>query len=328
MRIFDYICLFVIITSVGTIYKKYLDKIDKDEEFIEYDAIKKYLLNDSSITKNNKPIIWVHIPYEYNSRLWESFYSRNSNDLNLQYLNLTIKSIIEHNTNFNICLIDDNSFMNLIPGWTVDITTKGDPIKSKLRNLCLYKLLYTYGGIIVPSSFLCLQSLEQTHNNCIQNGKPYVFENINKSFSNSINITYGPDISFIGSNKNNSIIKDLCDFTEKVISDDFTSDSNFSGIFNKWCLQSINNKKMTILDGNTIGIKDVKNKPIYAEELLANNTINFIDEQSLLGIYIPMKDILSKNSLSWFNNLTFDKLLKSKMNISKYFVLSLSNNSN
>ena len=50
-------------------------------------------------------------------------------NLNLPYQNLTVRSIIDHNPNFHICLIDDTSFNNLLPGWTIDITKVGEPQK-------------------------------------------------------------------------------------------------------------------------------------------------------------------------------------------------------
>ena len=56
-----------------------------------------------------KPIIWVHIPYDINARKWESFFSRNTENLNQDYLYLTLRTIIEKNSNdFHICLINEN----------------------------------------------------------------------------------------------------------------------------------------------------------------------------------------------------------------------------
>ena len=183
MRIFDYICFIVILMGVGFIYRRYMDKYETDDETKQYDLIRKYLLNESSITKEKKPIIWVHIPYEYNAREWKSFYSRGSTDLNLPYQNLTIRSIIDHNEGFHVCLIDDSSFTNLIPGWTQDITKVGEPIRSKLRQLCLLKILYNYGGMIVPSSFLCLNDLSIFYDEAIRGNKPFVIENTNRVFT-------------------------------------------------------------------------------------------------------------------------------------------------
>ena len=83
-------------------YKKYEDKLlltegDKDN----HNMIRKYLLEDSefdaSEQKVKKPIMWIHIKYEYNARKWLSFGSRSSCELNQPYLYLTLKSIYSIN---------------------------------------------------------------------------------------------------------------------------------------------------------------------------------------------------------------------------------------
>ena len=78
-----------------------------------------------------------------NSRLWSSFYSRTSHELNQPYLHLTIKSIIEKcGESFNICLIDDQSFEKIIPGWTINLDNLASPIKNHIRQLALARMLY------------------------------------------------------------------------------------------------------------------------------------------------------------------------------------------
>ena len=109
----DYVSMLIIIMVLGFLYRRFMDKYD-NEELQNYEKIKKYLLNDSSIAKSKKPVLWIHIPYELNSRSWDSFYSRTNTNLNLPFINLTIQSVIEQcGKSFKICLIDDLSFKNL-----------------------------------------------------------------------------------------------------------------------------------------------------------------------------------------------------------------------
>ena len=61
---------------------------------------------------------------------------------------------------------------------------------------------YQYGGIMVPSSFLCLKNLNSLWNTGTQNDSPFICENK----SNNKDIQFLPDPSFIGSPKNNEII--------------------------------------------------------------------------------------------------------------------------
>ena len=321
----DYICLLVILIGVGFIYRRYMDKYDTDLESHQYELIRKYLLNESSITKQNKPIIWIHIPYEYNAREWQSFYSRGSTDLNLPYQNLTIRSIIDHNENFHICLIDDSSFVNLIPGWTQDITQMGEPIRSKLRKLCLFKILYHYGGMVVPSSFLCLQNLSIFYDVSIRNNKPFVVENRNVAFTGSNDIQFMPDISFIGAPKNNQTINSLCEFTQNLISTDYTEESVFLGEFSKWCLYAKNSNKMNIVNGTQVGTKTEDGKPILVEELINDGYLNLPNDNRLVGIFIPANELLSRNSLNWFCYLDMNKILTANTAVSKYFIIAKGN---
>ena len=97
------IAISILILIITILYSRYITKYNTDTDLDEYNRIKNYLLNDSSIS--NKSIIWIHLPYKYNSRQWKSFYSRTSNNLNLPYIYLTVNSILKHNSNYHICLI-------------------------------------------------------------------------------------------------------------------------------------------------------------------------------------------------------------------------------
>ena len=323
MRIFDYICLIIILMGVGFVYRRYINKYETDDELQQYNLIKKYLLNDSSITRSKKPIIWIHVPYEYNARKWQSFGSRSSLDLNLPYQNLTIRSIIDHNPNFHICLIDDNSFNNLLPGWTIDINKVGEPQKNNVRKLGLLKLLYIYGGMIVPSSFLCLRNLEIFYDESIRNNKPFVVENKCDIFTGDNVLNMIPDANFIGAPKNNNVIEQFCKFTENLISTDYTDETRFLGDFNKWCIHAVSTKQMNLVSGSLVATKDTNGNPIKAEDLLREGYLDISD--GIVGIYIPGNQILSHSSLSWFCYLKEDKILTSKFILSKYFVIAKAN---
>ena len=74
----------LVLLAAGYIYNQFKINQDKDDNLEELNIIKKYLLNENSdinINKiNNKPILWIHIDYNINSRKWESFGSRNNNN--------------------------------------------------------------------------------------------------------------------------------------------------------------------------------------------------------------------------------------------------------
>ena len=159
MLVFNYIILFVILISLGILYQKFLEKQSKTASFDEYDEIKKYLLNDKTLDKSKKPLLWIHIPYELNARDWLSFGSRNSTE------------------SFNIILIDDNTFKKLIPDCNININILSDPMKCYIRQLCIAKLIYRYGGMNVPISFLCFKNLISLYNKGTNNDTMFVCEN-------------------------------------------------------------------------------------------------------------------------------------------------------
>ena len=122
MLVPNFIMLFIIVILLSMIIQRYYDKKELSENVERYQKIYQYLLNDTSLIRNKKPILWIHIPYECNSRKWLDFNSRKTMELNQPYLYLTVQSIIKHcEDSFNICLIDDSSFSKIIPNWNVDM---------------------------------------------------------------------------------------------------------------------------------------------------------------------------------------------------------------
>ena len=126
--------LFIITIILGVFYKRFLDKYEREDDIKRYELIRHYLLNETDIATSTLPILWIHVPYQLNSRSWISFNSRTSMELNLSYIQLCIASIIKHcGRDFKICLIDDKSFSKLIPDWNIDMDRVGSPVKEKVR---------------------------------------------------------------------------------------------------------------------------------------------------------------------------------------------------
>lgn len=301
----DYIYMLIIIMVLGFLYRRFLDKYD-NEEIENYEKIKKYLLNDSSIAKSKKPVLWIHIPYELNSRSWESFYSRTNTNVNLPFINLTIQSIIDKcGQSFKICLIDDKSFNNLIPGWNVELNRVGSPIKEKIRYLAALKLIHNFGGIFVPKSFLCFNDLINIHENNLLNHDSYVFENINKIHTNN-QLQFFPDSKFIGCKKNSNTIEALIKDIEILISNDQTDESYFLGELNKYCYKYITTNHMKLVDGKNIGVKDKNNKPVLIETLFSQRYNNFC--KNMIGLHIDETELLKRTNFNWFCKLSKDEV--------------------
>jgi hypothetical protein len=308
---------------IGNQLKERLDTTEQDE----YEMIKKYLLNDSPLYGFNKPKIWIHSKYEINARSWTKDQGLNTTNLNQPYLHTTIQSIInECGDSFHICLIDDATFSKLIPSWEIDLPNIAEPFRSQYRQLGLLELVYYYGGIVVPNSFLCLKSLKQIYD---ANNGPFVFEKVNKStnvVANSIRgkMLFMPDISFIGARKNNPIILEVVKALKtRSQNHHFTEEYEFLGDIEHLLFTHIESNHITLIGGEVIGIKSTKRKPIQVEELLEEAPLD-INEASCIGIYIPGNEILRRPKYEWFAVMEIDYMLKTNLAIVKYMRMAVS----
>jgi hypothetical protein len=302
---------------------KYRNSFETNDD---YDLIKKYLLNDSPLYGFNRPKIWIHSKYEINARKWKDFQSRNTTDLNQPYLHLTIKTIINHCGNdFNVCLIDDESFSKLIPSWDVDLANVAEPMRSHFRELGMAQLLYYYGGMVVPNSFLCRKNLKDFFNEHLVGKKPFVCENINRTVNNlrqKHKLLFVPDLFFMGAMKNDPTILELVEHLQRRNKNHhLSSESDFTGENAQWCLDKINQQKMNLVGGEYIGVKSQDRRPILLENLMEEGYLNL--NANAVGIYIPADEILIRPKFQWFAVMSTDQILKSNIIISKYLMASI-----
>jgi hypothetical protein len=321
MLVANYIILFFILISLGILYQKYLEKQSRTTIFDDYGEIKKYLLKDKTLDKSKKPILWVHIPYEYNSRNWLSFGSRSSFELNQPYLYLTVKTIIKCcDESFKIVLIDDGSFEKLIPNWNVNMSLLADPMKCYIRHLALAKLIYNYGGMQVPISFLCFRDLIGLYNRGTNDDSMFVCENYDINITSTNKLFY-PSACFMGAKKENETVKEFIHFMERTISEDYTAETHFLGEFDKWCNNKISKGSMRLIPGTDVGTRTVDDEPVTVDTLLGEDYIHFYGKT--YGIWIPDKMILKRRHYEWFSRMSPDQIFQSQFILAKYFVLAL-----
>jgi hypothetical protein len=320
MNYSNYIYSIIILLGSGILYDKYKKINKRDEDTVQYEAVRKYLLNDSSLAKSKKPLLWIHINYEVNARWWPSFNSRNTESLNQPYQFLTIKSIVDTcGKDFNICLIDDSTFQNIIPGWSTDLTTTADPLRSKLRQLAFAKLLFSYGGFLMPSSFLCFKNLKPIYEAYTQNNKMFVGELIDRN-STSQQVNYFPNTLFMGCKKETPLMYEYINYLETLVSEDYTDESNFLGAYGRWTNERILNGEMNLLTADCLGAKDLHNAPVTIERLMSNTYIDLAG--SVIGLYIPADEILRRTAFQWFARLSAKQALASDTIIGKYLLIS------
>jgi hypothetical protein len=324
----EYIVPAIILIVSSYIYNKYKKDVYVSDEQKDYALVKKYLLNDEALDKNDrtgktkKPIIWIHQTYEVNARWWPSFGSRNTDCLNQPYQYLTMKSIIDKCGNdFNICLIDDDTFPKILPSWAIDLSLVADPIKTKIRELALAKTLYMFGGFLLPASFICFQNLFPIYNQGISEGKVLIGELLDRT-STSYNKNYAPSTKFMACDKDCQVMKEYIYYLENLDSTDFTSESIFLGSTTRWYRERLLENKVNIMTADKLGVKDIREKPIGVERLLGNSFIEFPCEKNMLGLYIPSDEIIRRTAYQWFSRLSAKQALASDTIIGKYLLIS------
>ena len=315
----------IIILSVVCVllflHRRMIEKSAKDMENRDYKAIRDILEEQrDDLAQSKKPIVWIHIPYEYNARNWQSFGSRNTYELNQPYLYVTIQSIINKCAgDFRICIIDDSAFSKLIPDWQIDMKLISNPISEKMRALGMVKLLYIYGGINLPVSFLCMRDMLPLYLECIDGDKPFVSENVDRNVTSS-KFSFYPNMNFMGAPRKNHTIFQLMEFMQRTISKDFTAESVFVGDFDRWIEARMREQKINSLPGYVIGVKDINGEPVTVEELMGNTPLKF--STKMYGIWIPSHDLLKRRKFEWFTRLSVNQLLDANTILSKYILMS------
>jgi hypothetical protein len=293
----------------------------------EDELIRKYLLNESPLYGYNRPKLWIHSTYEYNARKWKSFGSRSSTDLNQPYIHLTIQSIIQHcGDDFNICLIDDDSFSQLIPGWKENVSEMAEPARTYFRELGMCELLYIYGGFIVPNTFICLKNLAPIYLGGIEKDRPFVCETPNHYASiiqNQEHNAFTSNHKFMGAPKRSPVIHDMIEYIkERNCKANLSAEPEFFGYISRWLNNECKRNHINKVDGIYIGVKTKNGKPVSIENLLGEESIPFCSERTS-GIYLPGDELLKRCAYKWFAVLPIHEILSSNMIVTKYLTASL-----
>lgn len=316
----------LLLIGAGYIYNKLKLNIETGDKRDDLDIIKKYFLDEQDdnyirkLSSIKKPIIWIHIDYEKNSRKWDSFMSRNTYKFNQDYLFLTINSIIKHCAqDFHICLIDDNSFKKLIDGWNIDLNKLAGENREQIRKLAIFKLLYLYGGVYIENSFIMFKNIKSIYDDSVESHKPIFGEQISHSTTSHV-LDFVPSSNFIICTKNNKEINEIIKFLEINISTDNTSESCILEVLNKFLLKKLLNNNISCIDGRFLGIKDDKNNIITIDSLMSSNFLKLDD--NIYCVFIPRKELEKRVNYNWFTYLNMREVLTANTNISKYLLLS------
>tara|TARA_A100001011_G_C14319677_1_gene849867 strand:- start:794 stop:1768 length:975 start_codon:yes stop_codon:yes gene_type:complete len=318
-----YIVSIGLLLAVSIIYEKYKLHIEEDEEMRQYELVRRYLVTDSSLAKSKMPIMWIYLDYQVNARNWPSFFSRNTIDLNQPYMFLTIKTIIDKcGGSFNICLIDDDSFKNIIPGWDIDMSKIPEPIHDKVKDLAMARLLKHYGGLIVPPSFICESNLAKDfYDATLTYKKPIIGELINRNIT-SQNIQFMASRNILGAQKESPVIDQYINYLEKLISSDYTAESDFLGGQDRWLQNEVNKGNIIQIDGSKLGQKDTDGRRVDLDRLIGSTYVDLPEQR--LGLYIPSASVLKRTNYQWFAYLSAQEAMASDTYIGKLLLCKCS----
>lgn len=308
--------------TAGYLYSRYEDKKSMDTIFeTKEDIIRKVFINETQVKTTRKPIMWIHIPYEKNSRVWQNFYSRMNENLNLPFMYLTIKSIIDKNVfDFHVCLIDDETFEKLLPEWNVSMDTIEDIALNKYRQLGLLRLVYEYGGIVVNPAFLSFKSLIDFNHSMNKSNKPFFFEEASpiESNTNTLETIYSPCLSFFGSPKHNETLKFIIYNVDIAVKQDNTNEIDFQNGIKEIILKQIHNNEAYLLDCKYLGNKNANGENIDVDDYLNQSTHIDLFKESY-GINIPYKSIMKRHKYMWFVNDHINNILQGNYLLAHYF---------
>ena len=327
----------LLLLGANYLYDKFHLYQDSRERTDDLDLIKKYLLGENNVDSEitdlhnvSKPILWIHIEYNKNSRNWCSFGSRTTIELNMPYIYLTIQSIIKHcGADFHICILDDFSFKKLLPDYTTDLQKVANPIRQHLRNEALLEILYKYGGVLMENSFICFNSIKEQYDIVETTGQPMVGEFLFNQYSENTE-DFMPSMKFIGGVKECPVIGELLEFLKiRRLGQnlDFASaEAEFNGTLDKHLLFFTQTGKIRLVDGLILGTKCVnpqnpQNQQIDLEDILTSTDLE-LSSKALL-FYIPRNEILERSRYNWVVRMSPTQILESNTNLGKYLLKSL-----
>ena len=305
-----YIIFIVLVFSV-LLYYNYKDRYYelmykfKNEELDINDCFFKDIKH---LSHSSKRKIWIHIPVIRNSRKWLSFGSRSSYDLNLDYVVLCIKSIIDYcGQYYDIVLFDDSNISTLLPDQSVDYSKLSGELLEKYREHSILKILYNYGGVVMPHSLYMNQSIYSVDKDTTF----YVCELPNQGLNSSLG-EYIYSTKLMGSNAKNPILGEYINKYSDICLKDLTNECKyFAG-------QQLKNMDIPVLNGKITGVKDKHDNPILLEDLMSTKPVEMAD--SNIGIYIPHDELMKRTKYNWFVHLNSEEVLETNVYISKYML--------
>jgi len=180
-------------------------------------------------------------------------------------------------------------------------------------------VLHTFGGMLVPNSFICFQNLIDTYETNTSSDRMFVGELIDRG-STSQQVDFFPNTKFMGCQRECPMMSEYIQYLENMNSTDYTAESNFMGAYGRWCYDKILKGEMNLVTADRLGVRNTRGEPVTIEALMGKSYIDL--SSSALGLYIPDDEILKRTKFQWFARLSAQQALESETQIGKQLLIS------
>ena len=308
------------------LYEKYRIADETRDNHSDYQIVSQFLLGGQKRDKAGMPVIWVHVSGDINARWWPSFGSRNTRRLNQPYEHLTVASIVAAcRDDFAVCVVKDCDFPKLVKGWTTNLETVPEPIRSNMRKLALGKLLHQHGGLLVPSSFLALRSLRPIYDLAGTSPGGMVACETHPEDGHGPPgprppraRQHSPRTAMMGCVQGSPAMMGYVTLMERIMATDCTAESAFLGEEAAWCGRAAGEGAIATVPAELLGVVDSHGKPVGVERLIGSSYIPI--SPSALGIAVPAANLRRRLGAGWFVRQSPAQVLGSDTALGKYIL--------
>jgi len=188
-----------------------------------------------------------------------------------------------------------------------------------MRLLALSKLLYNYGGLLIPNSTIVCKNLKPLYDESISEKGFFSINMINRTITADYNTLF-PSTKITGCKKNNTTMKEFSNYLEILTGTDYTNEVDFLGKANNWLYKKHKENKLKIICGKLFGIEDSNGEIVNIDRLMGETHIPFLKDK--YAIYIPGDEIIKRTKYQWFSRLSHEQLRNCDAIVAKHLLIS------
>ena len=300
-KLIAYAALLGSVVILGEWYQHRVDKEGDPGKLAYREIIDKHMFSSSTSLQGKTPI-WIPIEHAVNSRYWPSFGSRTTNRINKPYFSLCIESVVKNaGPEYEIVIIDDASYGALIPGWDIEMGLVAEPMRSNIRTLALWKVLYYYGGIICPPAPICLGKMADI--TATATTSLFSVEQVATAYSNNL---FQANPRFVGCPREDAGMFAMINELETLLSSDATDAVAFNGGIQAILARC---KSVSVVKGQLVGSRDSKGCPVALDDLFEG--VEFSPE--LVCLVLPEQELDARVKYGWFSRMSQKQVMGSSV---------------